>query len=185
VPTPPRPELGPSDGRLIFDTETLTDLGQGLRVGFYEVRHRDALREEGLLIEPDALASDEHELVVWYVQARGLRLRTRADFVANVFFRIAHARRGQVIGVNLPFDISRIAIGHLVTPARAKSMRGGFTFRLTNDPHRPTVQVKCVNSRAAFVRPTTPKASYVLILQRARRPSISACTSWLSAGGNA
>lgn len=73
-----------------------------------------------------------------------------------------HDRRGAIIGFNLPFDLSRIAIAH--GPAR-DSMRGGFSFQLSSSWKRPRVRVKHISRRASlidFARPPvqeTPGAS--------------------------
>ena len=52
-----------------------------------------------------------------------------AEFIENVFFRIGYELRALIIGFNLPFDISRLAINH--GPSRGRVMKGGFSFQLS------------------------------------------------------
>ena len=68
-----------------------------------------------------------------------------------------------IVGFNLPFDISRLAIGH--ESARAvrrpdgsvdRSMQGGFTFKLSPLPGRPHVRVRHLNRHAAFINFAAP-----------------------------
>ena len=70
--------------------------------------------------------------------------------------RYAYNLRGTVVGFNLPFDLSRIAIDS--STALTKLVRGGFTFKLSPSEYRPHVQVKSINSRAALIQFATPKS---------------------------
>jgi len=70
------------------------------------------------------------------------------DFVHKVLLRIGYDRRGTVVGFNLPFDISRLAMDH--APAR-RSMRGGFTFKLSKWKTQPRVRVKHLNRAMALI----------------------------------
>jgi hypothetical protein len=60
-----------------------------------------------------------------------------------------------IVGFNLPFDLSRLAIRH--GSARGRTMRGGFTFQLSRDPWRPRVQVKHLSARSALIQFTKPR----------------------------
>ena len=51
--------LGPSDGVLVFDTETTVDAAQQLRVGCYQLRWRGRLAEHGLFYDPESLTAAE------------------------------------------------------------------------------------------------------------------------------
>jgi hypothetical protein len=55
-------------------------------------------------------------------------------FVDDVFYGLAYDLRATIVGFNLPFDLSRLAVRH--GPARSK-MRGGFTFQLSEDDRKP------------------------------------------------
>ena len=139
-----------SDWALIFDTETRTDPGQALRFGAYQLRRRDRLVEIGLFYEPDNISAREFLELMGVAKDRGAKLMTRDCFVEEVFFERAYELRATIIGFNLPFDLSRLAIRH--ASARGKTMKGGFTFALSRHRWRPNVQVRHLNSRAALIQ---------------------------------
>lgn len=147
-----RVDLGPSGYSVVFDTETTVDAAQRLRFGAYQVRHRGLLLHQGLFYDPDALTARELLLLRHHTDARGWRLTPVWEFITDVLIRYGWDLRGEVIGHNLPFDISRIAIGHHTTRTRVRVMRGGFAFDLTDDATCPTIQVKRASGKASFIR---------------------------------
>jgi DNA-binding XRE family transcriptional regulator len=78
---------------------------------------------------------------------------TVTEFVENIFFGIGYELRATIVGFNLPFDISRIAIRH--GNARGRIMRGGFTYQLSPHRWRPNVQIKYLSAHVALIRFTT------------------------------
>jgi hypothetical protein len=143
-------DLGPSEWSLTFDTETLVDASQRLRLGTYQVRRGKRLVQAGILVDPDVLTLAELTTVRAHAKKRGWRVRTRAEFADGVFYPVALELGGIVVGFNLPFDISRLATDHGPAKSPGGAMRGGFAFRLS-DKH-PPVQVKRIGARAAFIR---------------------------------
>lgn len=141
--------LPPSDEVLIFDTETTTDEAQALRFGTYQYRVGEALNDQGIFFDPDALTPEEIATITRFAAARHLKVMTRAEFVDHVLYARAYDCGATIVGFNLPFDLSRIAIGH--GPARRK-MRGGFSLKLTDDTWRPRVQVKHLSQRTSLIR---------------------------------
>jgi hypothetical protein len=127
---------------LVFDTETTTDPSQRLRFGCYQLRKGQALDEAGLFFDPAPCR--------WAADAGGL---CRRESPEDVFFRRGYELRATIVGFNLPFDISRLALGW--APARGK-MRGGFSFKLSEKWWRPRVQVKHLSRRAALIQFTSP-----------------------------
>lgn len=153
-PAKARPKRRPSKvaaspWTIVFDTETTTDAGQSLRFGSYQVRNAGELQDAGLFYAPDGVMPGELETLRRHADANGLRLLTRDEFADQVFFAIGWQLRATIIGFNLPFDISRIAIGH---GSARTSMRGGFTFKLSNQKIYPRVQVRHLSQRMAFIR---------------------------------
>ena len=73
-------------------------------------------------------------------------LCSRADFVERVLFAWGFEQGGLIIGFNLPFDISRIAVDHSYAKGRFK---GGFSFTLAQG--RPNIRVKHLSQRASFI----------------------------------
>jgi len=155
----------PSPYVIVFDCETSTDPSQHLRFGSYQVRHDGRLREKGLFYDPDAV-TDEELIQLQQHRPPGQALRTLRSFVEEIFFDIGYKADAVIVGFNLPFDISRLAIGHdtarRVTRNRRgerftdQSMVGGFTFKLSTMPGRPNVRVKHLSRRAAFINFAAP-----------------------------
>ena len=146
---PKKPEAPASLHTLIFDTETRTDSAQSLRFGTYQHRYDGELRESGIFYSPETLASDEIKALRAYAEDHGLECISHEEFVTEKFYKIGYDYRATIVGFNLPFDISRIAIAH--NSARG-TMKGGFTFTLSDDKRPPNVQVKHLSARAAFIQ---------------------------------
>ncbi len=137
----------PSDWVLVFDTETTIDPSQALRIGSFQVRKGGVLQREGLFCEQEHLTPYEAETVQIYAEERGLDLLTLWEF-RRLFLKVGAKLNGTIVGFNLPFDISRIAVSH--GPARG-SMRGGFSFKLSWDWKDPDVRVKHLSAKAALI----------------------------------
>jgi len=146
-------DLGPSDYALIFDTETTTDAAQTLKFGVYQVRKGDALWEAGFFLNPDILNPGEMAEIRFYSAKINYRCTPVAEFVEDVFFKIGYDLRALVIGLNLPFDISRLAIRH--GASRGKMMKGGFSFQLSPQRYWPNIQIKHLSSRVSLMRCTS------------------------------
>lgn len=164
VAAPPSKQLrkfkrpSPSEWVLVVDTETTTDAAQALRFGTYQVYKSGELKESGLFYAPDTLLDEEQATLRAYAGQHGLVVKTRADFVEEVFYKVGYHYRGTIVGFNLPFDISRLAIKHnTARPSpHNKIMQGGFTFQLSEDPYRPRVQIKHRSARDAFIQFAAP-----------------------------
>jgi len=150
---PRRGVVSASPWTLIFDTETTTDPGQALRFGTYQFRNGEALDEAGIFFDPDGVSASELATLRTYADRHGLALRTRDEFVDEVFFGRAYQLRARIIGFNLPFDISRLAIRH--GPARG-GMFGGFTFTLSRQKYWPNVRIKHLSRRCALISFSAP-----------------------------
>jgi transcriptional regulator with XRE-family HTH domain len=144
------PDIGLSEWTLIFDTETTTDAVQQLRFGCYQLRKGYDLDEAGIFYDPASLSDDEQALVAEYATACRCRLMTVEGFIGDIFYGIGYDLGAMIVGFNLPFDLSRLAIRH--ASARGKTMRGGFSFQLSPDKRRPSVQIKHLSRRAALIR---------------------------------
>jgi hypothetical protein len=159
------PRLRPTQpawpGRLlIFDTETTTDASQRLIFGCYRVLRwlpnvGFALIQEGLFHADDLASWDLAGLreLQEYAAKAGGRLCTRREFIDDVFYPVAVEVRGMVVGFNLPFDISRIAVES--GEARGK-YHGGFSFALAEyfvrrGPVSPARCIKSLDSKRAFI----------------------------------
>ena len=61
--------------------------------------------------------------------------------------------RATIVGFNLPFDISRLAIRHATArnPAEGSGMRSDFTFKLTTQKIYPAIRITHMSQRAASI----------------------------------
>lgn len=163
-----RKTLKPSDWELIFDTETTADAAQRLRFGVYQLRVNGFLAEQGLFYHPKEQLEGDNELLRKYAERNKLERLSVEEFVRDRFIRIGYEIGGAIIGFNLPFDISRLAIDqsrarkvvrtHKKTGKRSvdRSMVGGFTFKLLRGDEYPHVRIKHLSRRAAFINFAMP-----------------------------
>jgi hypothetical protein len=145
---PPVAETDDSPWTLVFDCETTIDATQRLRFGFYQIRNGETLDQEGIFYDPSAIMAEEEALLSNYATLRHLRKITVGTFRSEVFLKYGYTRCGTVVGFNLPFDISRVALDH--GPAR-RNMRGGFSFELSRNGEDPRVRVKHLSPKAALI----------------------------------
>ncbi len=144
----PRRRTEPSEWTLLFDCETTIDAAQRLRFGFFQVRRSESLDREGIFYDPEALTASERLLLRKFSKKHKIELVSIKEFRKDVFLKYGYVRQATVVGFNLPFDISRIAVGH---GSARREMRGGFSFDLTRSPEDPRVRVKHLNPRASLI----------------------------------
>jgi hypothetical protein len=158
---------------LIIDTETTIDATQKLTFGAYrQLRLTSAgyqCVEEGLF-HADDLDAQQCDLLKRYIEdpknlpgievkmfppRSRLPLMNRSVFVERVFWK-AIQKAGMVVGFNLPFDLSRLAI------KASPSDKGGWSFILSYRknrttgvmepyPERPRIVIKSLDSKMAFI----------------------------------
>ena len=157
---------------LVFDTETKTDPTQKLNFGcfrLYELKRNSySCVEEGLFFA-DKLRGPDRTILERYVAnplnipktetfppQLKLKLMGRNEFIRKVLW--GAIRRGDlIVGFNLPFDLSRIAVkftnarknGWSLALTLRKSKKTGFT---EIDPERPRIVITSINSKMAFFR---------------------------------
>ena len=157
-----KPPLPASKWVLVFDCETTIDAAQTLRFGTYQLRKNGRLIESGIFYNPDGVTPEELLVLQHHAHVHGLTLRMIRDFVDEVFFDKAYQFRATIIGFNLPFDISRLALTHSTAKVRnnieAPTMRGGFTFRLSDNKYWPHIRIKHLSRKAALISFAATKA---------------------------
>jgi hypothetical protein len=181
---------------LVFDSETTIDAAQAFTFGAYRVYaprwlmygpndpnpHHVELIEEGLFHADDLADADcatlrrycaetaSHAPTEYGIGCKPLALRTRTDFVDNVLYPLAVQAQALIVGFNLPFDISRIAV-HASEAGGAAA--GGFSFtiweyelrdaagRVRRKPHpfRPRITIKPIGVKGARISFTRAKRS--------------------------
>ena len=149
---------------LVVDTETRTDSTQRLTFGSYRFFVDSELQEEGLFYADD-LSKRERKTLERYVARRNkealkiseipLLLLTRREFLKK-FYKTVYKSRALLVGFNLPFDLSRLAIA--ARPARGR-FAGGFSFAFWSYPkngverlstRRPSIGIKHIDSKRAL-----------------------------------
>jgi hypothetical protein len=116
--------------------------------------YAQGLDEAGLFYDPATASPAELNLLQRLCGESAYKLRTVTEFVDEALFARAYDLRASIVGFNLPFDLSRLAIKH--GSARGTIMRGGFTFKLSRLWWRPAVQVHHLNARASLIQFTHP-----------------------------
>lgn len=168
--TPHRqPDPGSSDWSVVFDCETKTHPGQALRVGFCRVYYKEELRKEVCFYSRERISKVELSRIEAYVKTAGIELMPRDEFIDKIFYKYGYHLRAMIIGFNLPFDLSRLAIGHSAAhpTKRDKSMYGGFSLKLWSEPYLPPIQVKHLSRYISLIR-FTAYSSQVSRSQRKR-----------------
>ena len=148
--------VGPSESVLVFDTETTVDHVQQLRFGGWHLYRSSRLVRSGVFYHPEGVTDDELGLLKQVAGNRGLEVHAIDEWIEEVFFTAAVDLSSTVVGHNLFFDLTRIAIGHDTTRSRDPRMRGGFSLKLSDDPTRPRVLVKKASTSATFIQFTVP-----------------------------
>lgn len=178
---------------LAFDTETTTDRRQRLTFGWYRYArwHQDGTLTtlaEGLFFADDLPERDPAGFAALqaFVQARRadtvtghqpIAFLTRWEFMNDVFWPALQAD-ALICGFNLPFDLSRLAVGWGETRRRRKRAKGGMpppdvftrgfslllwdyqdkaTGEWKEHKYRPRIRIKHVDNKRAFIGLAPPR----------------------------
>jgi len=156
-----QPKLWP-DYALIWDTETMLNLEQTLNFGVWRFCQLEDSKyvavQEGIFYR-DGLASEDVQTILEYKKkhrADGLaggaeaelKVLSQTEFIEHIFWESVRAG-ALVVGFNLSFDISRIAVEW------ATAHNGGFSFVLSRlskkqveNRHRPRIRISPLNGVA-------------------------------------
>lgn len=168
---------------IVFDTETTTDAAQRFLYGWFRVLRTSVTGAydvilEGMIHADDLAARDPDGYATLATYARTHRaevsevedaipeviLCSRAEFAEFVLYKYGYVARALIVGFNLPFDLSRIAVR---ARRGRKKFRDGFTLvfkryrgkdgRLHDDKERPCIRIKSVSNASAFIEFTRPR----------------------------
>ncbi len=165
-------ELKWPDYAFVFDCESRITADQTLTFGFWrfcESRNGEyVLLEERIFHDDNGLTAKEFDLLRKYARntkpdttddgCDRLRLYARTKFIGEVFGMAIQAK-ALIVGFNLPFDLSRIALDW--NPAQnggwtliMKQWRNPESGKLEPDESFPRVVIQALNSKAAIISST-------------------------------
>ena len=147
------PENHYSNIRLIFDTETTIDQYQNLTFGscLIQTKLSTGIKEKWYLFYGD-ISDDKIRIIEEYGKRQSIDVSPVREFVENIFYPYAYKMRCEVIGFNLPFDLSRLAINH----GKARKSEDAFSFQLSNDKRKPRIRIESIDQKRSFISFTTP-----------------------------
>ena len=151
------PAVEPADIHLVFDTETTLDPAMRCRIGCYRIYREGMLADERLFYDPREAFHGDTAVLLAYAEKRGMARPIGLDGFRRLLRKVCNAG-GQIVGFNLPFDLSRIAIGSDTAkpPKWNRAMKGAHSLQLWESRFAPRIQVKHVNPRLALMQLTNP-----------------------------
>lgn len=137
---------------LVFDMETFVDERQEPRFGIAQ------LYSGGRLVRAIVLTGElepkESEAVRAWAEKHGAQVLTIPEFVSSEFLPLADQQRANVVGFNLPFDLSRIAAEFEPT----RKVRNATVWKLSLIPRSnpkwsfvPKIRIQHVSSALSFI----------------------------------
>ena len=151
----------------MIDIESKRDWTESLALGHFRVFERKQQVEHGFFV-PDESTDDQVAELERQLNQRTdvessvtdpIRVMRRETFVREIFFPVVHKQKGRLIGFDLPYLISRLAVRWSV--ARVKPYAGGFSFVLLeyvdesgerkDNAWYPRVAVNSIDSKRALI----------------------------------
>jgi hypothetical protein len=153
---------------LIIDTETRITADQSLTFGVFrlcslEDNHYEVVREG--LFYGDDLQNEERQVLQEYAQTAisdvtsfppEFPLYTRSDFMQKVFWPAIKKMGAIVCGLNLPFDLSRLALAWTRGEHDEWSLMMSQYADGTENRNVPRILIKPMDSKKAFIRLAKP-----------------------------
>lgn len=136
----------------VFDCETLPNPYLPLTFGSYSVYENDRLHEIALFYGD--VNSKQLRALKAYAAAHGINLISRDEF-AERFMHYVYERRAVCVGMNLNFDLSRVAVSFNTS----KLDKTAFSLKISNDNRYPRIYIKHHNNHHSFRRFVAPHAS--------------------------
>jgi len=147
------PEIHNPNIRMIIDTETTTDPYQNLTFGscLIQTKISSRVKEDWYVFYGD-IPNDKSEIIEDYGKEHNITVMPVREFVDNVFYPYAYNMRCEVIGFNLPFDLSRLAIDYGI----ARNTEDSFSLKLSEDKRNPRIRIQSIDQKRSFISFTTP-----------------------------
>jgi hypothetical protein len=149
---------------LVWDTETTIDERQKLTFGSFRLIVDSDCVDEGIFHADNLRGRDLRKLQKYVAKQNAdsictirtkLRLITRTQFV-DMMFRVAYKGHCLIVGFNLNYDLSRVAVGY--KDARGR-FAGGFSLDIWSyfkdgvefpDKYRPSICIKQIDSKRSL-----------------------------------
>jgi hypothetical protein len=153
---------------LVFDTETRITPDQSLTFGVYRrcqlVSGEYRVTEEGIFYADDLPAKDRRTLDTYMQTAipdvpsfpPEFPLYDRSEFIRRIFWPAIKRRGALICGLNLPFDLARLAL------AWNRGSHGEWSLTMSQFPNgvenrnRPRILITPIDSNKAFIGLATP-----------------------------
>jgi hypothetical protein len=153
---------------LVFDTESRITADQSLTFGVYRicelVNEKYVLREEGLFYADD-LPVHERKVLEAYQQTAiadvasfppKFPLYSRTEFMGKVAWPAMKIRGGVVCGLNLPFDLTRLALSWNKGEKDEWSLSLAHYPDGTDNKNFPHILIQPIDSKKAFIKLAKP-----------------------------
>jgi hypothetical protein len=153
---------------LVFDTETRTTVDQSLTFGVYRRCEREheiyKVTEEGIFYADD-LSAKELKILQTYVRTGvsdvacfppQFPLYSRSEFMKRIFWPAIKYNGALVCGLNLPFDLSRLALKWSRSEKDEWSLVLSEYADGTENRNRPRILITPIDSKKAFIKLAKP-----------------------------
>ena len=139
--------------RMTIDTETTIDQYQNLTFGscLIQTKISTGFKDEWYLFYGN-IPKDKINQIEEYGKEYNIAVMPVRDFVNNVFYPYAYKIRCEVIGFNLPFDLSRLAMDYGI----ARKSKDAFSFKLSEDARNPRIRIQSIDQKRSFISFTKP-----------------------------
>jgi len=135
----------------VLDCEAVPDPYMELIFGSYSVYEDDRVIDTALFYGD--VTKEQLRTLKRYSESHGIRLMSRDEFAERFIFYV-YDRRAVCVGMNLNFDISRIAI----YSNTSKTDSSAFSFKITDNECHPRIYIRHLNSHHSFIRFIAPYA---------------------------
>jgi hypothetical protein len=153
---------------LVFDTETRITADQSLTFGVYRLcalaDNRYTITEEGIFHADDLLATERKALHAYIRTAVSdvtsfpprFPLYSRSEFIKKVFWPEIKHNGALICGLNLPFDLARLALAWSKGENNEWSLTMSQYSNGTENRNYPRVLITPIDSKKAFIKLAKP-----------------------------
>jgi len=147
------PEIHNSNIIMTIDTETTIDQYQNLTFGscLIQTKISSGFKEDWYLFYGD-IPEDKTHLINEYAKDHTITVLPVREFIDNVFYPYAYKMRCEVIGFNLPFDLSRLTMDYGIS----RKTKDAFSFKLSEDVRNPRIRIQSIDLKRSFISFTKP-----------------------------